>query len=120
VRQIKRGEGWRLGWDPEADCFCGLVGGKNWAIELTEPELEDFCRLVVQLAETMAEMRQELMDAERIRCEVESDRIWLEVEGYSQAYELRMILLTGRRGEGTWDAVAVPELVQAIQTFRVF
>ncbi len=120
TRQIKSGAGWRLGWDENAIEFCGLVGDDHWSIELTEAEFSDFCRLVLQLADTMNQMSQELMAEERICCEVESDRLWLEAEGYPQAYTLHFILLTGRRGEGTWTATAVTELVQAVQMLQVF
>jgi len=119
-RYVKSGSGWRLGWDPNAAEFKGLVGGDNWAIELTEAELTDFCRLLEQLSESMSQMASELMDEERISCEAESDLIWMEVEGYPHEYSLRLLLNTGRRGEGSWSAAAVPDLVQAIQTLKVF
>lgn len=120
VRQLKSGDGWRLGWDPSSSEFCGLVGGDHWAIELTETELNDFCRLTLQLADTMNQMSQELMDEERLCCEVETELIWLEAEGYPSAYTLHFILLTGRRGEGSWSAKVVPDLVQAVQVLKVF
>ena len=119
-RQLKSGAGWRLGWDTDAVEFCGLVGGEDWAIELTQAELDDFCRLAIQLAETMRQMQQELMSEERITCEVESDRLWLEAEGFPHAYGLHLILLTGRKAEGSWSDAVVSELIQAIQTFKVF
>ncbi len=119
MRQIKSGAGWRLGWNPEAK-FQGLVGSETWAIELTEAELEDFCRLALQLAATMQTMQAELMDQERISCEAETDLIWMEVEGSPQAYGLRLIVLTGRRAEGEWVAEAVPDLLQAVQVLKVF
>jgi hypothetical protein len=65
-------------------------------------------------------MSHELMDGERICCDVESDRLWLEAEGYPHAYELHIILRQGRRAEGTWAAEAVPGLVQASQTLHLF
>jgi hypothetical protein len=120
TRQMRSGDGWRLGWDPEASEFCGLVGGEDWAIELTAPELNDFCRLVNQLADTINQLSDELMEEERISCEVESDLLWLEAEGYPNAYGLRLILLTGRRVEGAWTADAVSGLLQAIQVLHVF
>ncbi len=119
-RLVKNGAGWRLGWHPEADDYQGLVGGDDWAIELTEAELDDFCRLLAQLAQTMSQMASELMDEEKISCEAESDLLWLEVEGYPSAYTLRFILNTGRRCEGSWLAQAVPGLVQAAQSLKVF
>lgn len=120
VRQVRSGNGWRLGWNPEASEFCGLVGSEDWAIELTASELNDFCRLANQLAETIHQLSDELMEEERFSCEVESDLLWLEAEGYPKAYCLRFILLTGRRGEGAWAVEAVPGLLQAIQVLHVF
>ncbi len=120
VRQLKSGSGWRLGWDPNATEFCGLVGTDEWAIELTEAELDDFCRLALQLSQTMQQMQSELMDEERISCEAESDLIWMEAEGFSHAYRLRLILLNGRRAEAEWSEASVPGLVQAAQMLKVF
>lgn len=120
ARMIKSGAGWRIGWDTAADRFQGLVGTDDWALELTEAELNDFCRLLEQLSETMHHMANELMDEEKITCEAESDLVWLEVEGFPHAYSLHLILLTGRRCEGQWAASAVPELIQAARSLKVF
>ena len=114
-RLIKSGSGWRIGWNPNATEFKGLVGGDDWAIELN-----DFCRLLGQLGESMSQLKSELMDEEKIACEVESNLLWMEVEGYPHAYNLHLILNTGRRGEGSWAASAVPGLVQAAQILKIF
>ena len=119
-RVIKSGTGWRLGWNPDALTFKGLVGTEDWAIELTEAELNEFCRLLNQLADTMKHLATELMEEEKIACEAESDLLWMEVEGYPQAYNLRFILNTGRGAEGQWEAPAVLELWQAIGMLKVF
>jgi len=119
-RLIRSGPGWRIGWNPEASQYKGLVGGDAWAVELTEAELNDFCRLLEQLAQTMIQIAAELMDEEKIACEAESDLLWMEAEGYPQAYSLRFILNTGRRSEGSWPKEAVPALMQAAQMLKVF
>ncbi|MBW4546200.1 MAG: DUF1818 family protein [Symplocastrum torsivum CPER-KK1] len=119
-RLVKKGAGWRLGWNPKATDYHGLVGGDDWAIELTEAELDDFCQLLGQLAQTMSQMASELMDEEKIACEVESDLLWMEAEGYPNSYMLRFILNTGRRCEGSWLPQSVPDLVQAAQSLKVF
>ncbi|MCU0536782.1 MAG: DUF1818 family protein [Hydrococcus sp. Prado102] len=120
ARIFKKGRGWRIGWNPTAEVYKGLVGGDNWAIELTEAEFNDFCRLLEQLTYTIDRMAEELMDEEKIACEAESDLVWLEVEGYSHAYSLRLILSQGRCCEGNWSPESVAELVQAVQTLKVF
>lgn len=117
---VKSGQGWRIGWNPNADVFKGLVGGDDWAIELTEAELNDFCRLVEQLAQTMNQIAGELMDEEKITCEAGSDLVWMEAKGYPYAYSFHFILHTGRRGEGGWPVEVVPQLVQTLRVFQVF
>jgi Domain of unknown function (DUF1818) len=112
---IQSGLGWRIGWHPAAGEFVGLVGGENWAFELTAAEFEDFSRLLMQLVETMQQMESELMEEERIACEAQSDLLWLEVEGYPHAYSVRIILNSGRRCEGEWPPEVVLELVQAVE-----
>ncbi|NET47722.1 MAG: DUF1818 family protein [Merismopedia sp. SIO2A8] len=119
TRQLKRGDGWRVGCFPNAELFQGLVGSDTWSLELTTTEFNDFCRLALQLSDTMAAMAAELMDEERISCEAESESIWLEVEGFPHAYTMHLILLTGRRGEGMWSDAAVPKLLQALQEIWV-
>jgi hypothetical protein len=119
-RLIKQGLGWRIGWNPDTEIYRSLVGTDDWAIELTEAEFKDFCRLFEQLALSMQQMSSELMDQERIACEAESHLMWLEVEGFSNAYSLRLLLLTGRRCEGYWPETVTKELLQAVQTFSVF
>lgn len=117
---MKEGAGWRIGWDDTASCYKGLLGGATWALELTADEFQDFCRLARQLADTLRAMAPELMAEERITCEAESDGIWLEVEGFPEAYTLRFILTTGRQGEGQWDAAATREVIMALGQLTLF
>ena len=109
-----------MGWDPDAQMFQGLVGGAEWAVELTAPEFADFCRLSQQLVEAIHQIRDELMEEEAIACEASSELIWMEVRGDADTYGLSFIVLSGRRAEGAWDAAATAELMQAVQTLRVF
>ncbi len=46
---LKYGSGWRLGWNTTATVYKGLIGGDDWAIELTEAEWQDLRRLLSQL-----------------------------------------------------------------------
>jgi Domain of unknown function (DUF1818) len=119
-RLAKQGLGWRLGWNPEAVDYQGLVGGDDWAIELTGEELEDFCRLLAQLAQTISQMASELMDEEQIACEAQTDLMWMQVEGFPSAYSLHFILNTGRGAEGSWNAQSVTGLLPAAASLKVF
>lgn len=110
---LKYGSGWRLGWNPTAAVYKGLIGGDDWAIELTEAEWQDLRRLLSQLTATMAAMATELMDEESIACEAESELLWLEATGFPDNYSLRLILYQGRGCEGNWSATALRELLAA-------
>lgn len=83
-------------------------------MELTAEEFEDFRRLAEELVATLKVMADHLMAEEQLTCEVESEHIWLEVEGHPQAYGLRFILQAGRRGEGGWPAPAAGQVIDAI------
>ena len=119
-RIFKQGQGWRLGFDPQGSTHPFLIGAEDWAVELTQAEFEDFRRLTQELRQTVVAIAPELMAEERISCELESDRLWLEIEGYAQAYELRFILHQGRRAEGRWAASVLPEFFVALDQFHHF
>jgi hypothetical protein len=117
---LKTGKGWRLGWNPEATKYKGLVGADDWAFELTEAELLDFCRLLVELDQTMKQMGEYLMEGEKITCDSESDLLWLSAEGFPHSYSLRLLVHHERCVEGNWDSSVVNELVKAVQSLMVF
>ena len=119
TRVLKKGAGWRIGWNPDPTCtFAGLVGTDDWAVELTAAEFKDFCRLLVQLSDTVESIASELMDEERISIEAESELVWLELEGFPTNYDLRMLLLTNRNVEANWKAITTKELVNLAQIFH--
>jgi hypothetical protein len=115
-RLIKSGDGWRIGWHPHGTKYQGLVGTEDWAIELTTAELNDFCRLLAQLIATMSQMSTELMESEKISCQAETELVWLEVEGYSDRYCLRLILNCDRRCEGYWAEDIAPHILQGFNS----
>jgi hypothetical protein len=111
---FESGDRWRLGYNPSAQIFCGLVGGAGWAIELTQAELSDFLRLSLQLADTMTQMADELADQEKLTCSLESELILVETAGFADRYSLYLQLQTARKAECTWSELDVPELLGAI------
>jgi hypothetical protein len=119
-RILKSGKGWRIGWNPSAAEYQGLVGTDDWAVELTKAEFQDFCRLFAQLTNTIKQISGELMDEEKISLEAESNLIWMEIDGDAQCYGLRLILNCGRGVEAAWEAASVPGLWQAVNTLQVF
>jgi len=117
---IKQGKGWRIGWKPNPCTYQGLLGGEDWAMELTSAEMADFCRLLPEINQAVIDISEHLMDEEKIVCEMESELLWLGAEGYPQNYSLRVILSQGRCCEGTWSVEVLPELLKAIQSFHLF
>jgi hypothetical protein len=117
-RTFCSGPGWRLGYSSTATLYPALVGTDDWAIELSSAELADFCRLLYQLADNMQQMQSELMSEEKIDCEVETELLWMQVSGFPSSYSLRLLLHSGRKVEGNWPAVVLPEMIAA--TKRIF
>ena len=120
MKRLKTGSNWRVGWNEEANPFKGLVGGDDWACELTADEFDDFFRLLMDLSSAMDSMTAELMDEEAIAIDKETDLLWMQADGFPKQYEVSFIVLTGRRTEGHWDKNAAQELIQAIQTIKLF
>lgn len=116
---LKAGAGWRIGWNP-AGKYQGLVGGDDWAFELTAEELADFCRLLGQLVANVRSIEAELMDEEGIACEAESDLVWMQLAGICGEYSLRLIVNTERSCEGNWTTDAVAELITAVDSLKFF
>jgi hypothetical protein len=85
-------------------------------MELTAEEFQDFRRLAEELVATLKAMADHLMAEEQLTCELESQQVWLEVEGYPHAYGLRFILQGGRRGEGRWPVPVADQVMAAIAT----
>ncbi|MEM6251522.1 MAG: DUF1818 family protein [Cyanobacteria bacterium P01_D01_bin.156] len=116
----KEGSGWRLGWDAKRPTFKALVGGKDWALELTQDEFEAFRSLAKQLSNTMDSMANDLMPDEKITLEQENQYLWIETDGFHHSYSVRFILLTGRGGEGAWPAAVVPDLLNGLDQIALF
>lgn len=112
---LKRDHGWRVGWRPQAPVYPALVGGDDWAVELTATEFAELRRLLGQLTEAITAIAPELMPEEQIDCEVEGEWLWLGAEGLPAAYGVRLILNQGRGAEGYWPPGAIAGLVAALQ-----
>lgn len=114
----RSGTGWRLGY--RSSPGKGLVGADRWAVELSLPELEDFCRLSLRLASTMSAMAETLVDQEKVECDLSSELIYLRAEGFPQSWALYFQLLLDRRAEGMWQESAIAGLMGAIVELRLY
>ncbi len=113
-RSLLQGPGWRVGWNPKAEVYQGLVGDDHWALELTGVELADLRRLAAQLVSSLQAIAPELMAEESIELEAESEHIWVALEGFASSYGLRFIVLGDRGSEGGWSETATPGFLQAL------
>jgi hypothetical protein len=113
-RSLLQGPGWRLGWNPEAEVYQALVGDDHWAVELSSNEFADLRRLSDQLVSNLQAIADELMDEETIELEAESEHIWVALEGLTDRYSLRFILLGDRGSEGGWNETATAGFLQAM------
>ncbi len=118
-RRLLSGLGWRIGWLPNAQAFPGLVGGEDWAIELTAQELEDFSKLSWQLVDIMQQMQSELSEQEKLTCTATTELVELEATGYPNRFSLHLQLQTGRRCEGMWNDTATFDLLAAIEQLSI-
>lgn len=121
--QVQEGEGWRLEHDPDRQPFSVLIGGRDWAAELTAAELEALRLGVATLVGQQAAMVAELMAEEALTLEYEqalpsqASDLWLALEGDRQQWCLRFVLRAspGQRSlEGGWPASASAALAAAL------
>jgi hypothetical protein len=119
--EIQAGEGWRLRLDPQRQPFAVLIGGGDWAAELTAAEAAWLQAGVRTLVEQLAALTPQLMPEETIELEHTRQGLWLQLSGWPQRWSLRFVLEpypslagAGRGFEGGWDAAASPALAAAL------
>lgn len=116
----REGPGWRLAVDPERVHYPVLIGGDQWAFELTRNEWREFVSLIASLVEQHAELVGQLMAEETIRLELERLPWWGCLEGQRDRWELQVLLqgeALGERGvEGHWSAPAAQAMAAAVRT----
>lgn len=124
--EISQGEGWRLVIDPARQPFLALIGGQDWAAELSRVELSTLWTGIRRLRRQHAELVDQLMDEEGLELELElplsdsasSGTLWLGLEGDRRDWSLRFILTPGlgvRAFEGAWSAAASGPLAAALE-----
>ena len=88
----QEGLGWRIIRDLSRDNFSTLIGGENWAIELTDFEWEELVKVVSDLSNQYLEIKYQLMGDEDITLELERNP-WLAIlKGDQFGWELKLIL----------------------------
>jgi hypothetical protein len=118
----REGEGWRLAWDGQRHPFAMLIGGENWASELTAAEGQALFRAMEALRDQHSALVGSLMEEETICLEFQTcteergGELWVALEGDRQDWMLRFVLQPGpgQRGlEGGWSRHAAAGFLQA-------
>ncbi len=86
------GLGWRLARDPSRKNYTVLIGGLDWASELTEQEWQSLMPLLNDLISQYEKVKNQLMPKENISLEIERMPWWACIEGTRNAWTLKLIL----------------------------
>jgi hypothetical protein len=123
---MQSGLGRRLAVDPSRQPIAVLVGGADWAAELSAVEAVALQRGVATLVRQHNEIGAQLMAEEAICLELAMDldpgELWLELEGDREQWQLRFILTPtlGQRGvEGGWSVDASAAMAAAMEVVLV-
>ncbi len=115
----KEGPGWRLIRDPSRGDFSSLIGGENWAIELTDSEWDSFVQVLFDLHQQYLDVKDQLMGDEDITLEMERYP-WLAIlKGDRYGLSLKFILSQReplyRGAEVFWPKDVTKLLINAIE-----
>ncbi len=114
------GQGWRLAKDPSRKPFSVLIGGENWAFELTEAEGFSLASLVSELMGQHHALINHLMDEESICLEKENGSWWGCLEGDKNSWSLQVIFSgvgnTSRGVEFGWPSPSAEAVAKAMRT----
>ena len=123
---IRSGEGWRLRVDPQRQPFSVLIGGRDWAAELTAPEAGRLRAAVAVLVRQLAATAPLLMPDETLDLEHASEGLWMQLSGTPEQWALRFLIddtacgAERSRGlEGAWDCAASPALAAALEAVQL-
>ena len=116
----QEGPGWRLAWDPNRKSFPVLLGGDDWAFELSDEEWRSFVKLVLDLVQEHDQIKSQLMEQESISLELERDFWWACLAGDKDNWSLQVLLQeqqANKRGvEAFWPASSTKDLLLSMRT----
>lgn len=128
--QVSEGDGWRLQLDPGRRPFIALIGGQDWAIELSQGELGCLRRGVRTLLGQRLELQDLLMPEEQLDLELDlslpgrdgdglaAGSLFVALSGTAGHWALRFVLTPARgerAAEGAWSATASAALAAALE-----
>lgn len=116
----QEGPGWRLVRDPDRTPFSVLVGGLDWAFELTDEEWTSLADVLTSLVDQHRALADQLMEEESIELELDRAPWWGCLDGTREAWSLTVVLSApmGRSVEGCWRPPAAQAMAAAMRTLR--
>lgn len=136
---IQEGMGWRLVHDPQRQPYSALIGGADWAVELSPIELITLRSGVITLQEQYRQILPCLMPEEDITLELDlplperpginagepsantangGGQLFIALQGDPQSWALRFVLTPAdgaRAVEGGWSLQASAALAAALE-----
>ncbi len=116
----KEGPGWRLAKDLSKKNFSFLIGGSNWAVELSEKEWNSLLPIVADLVDQHKQLEDQLMPEESISLEMERGSWWACIDGNKDNWTLKLILMGNgidQRGlEMFWPVPIAQVVVSTLRT----
>ncbi len=113
------GKGWRLELDESKNDFPVLIGGENWAVELSKTEWSSLESVVSNLIDQYEYLRNSLMKEEKIFIEIDIDPWWASIDGTKEDWKLKLILsgdgCHGRAVELCWPEPAAQAIVSVMR-----
>mgnify|MGYP001300669869 CR=1 FL=1 len=115
----QEGIGWRIFRDELRDDFSTLIGGENWAIELTESEWKSLVQAVFDLFSQYYDVKDQLMGDEDITLELARNP-WLAIlKGDQFGWSLKLILASNseftRGAEVSWPRNVTESVLNAMR-----
>jgi len=115
----QEGPGWRLAKDSSKKIFPYLIGGENWAVELSEKEWNVLVTIIFDLIDQHDKLRDQLMPEEMISLEIERPPCWAMLDGKKDLWNLKVILngngFTTRSVEFFWPTPCSQLFASAIR-----
>ena len=82
---------WKLLKDIKKNKFCFLIRVDNWSIELQKSEFDSLYFLLLRINEQLLGIKNQLMDEECIKLEIEQLPWYIELEGKKNDWSLRFV-----------------------------
>jgi len=117
----EEGKTWRIINDKENQQYPFVIGGPNWAIEISQNNWKDLYYLVQNLSKEYKCIEKNLMDDESILIELTRKTWWGCIKGFKNNWILK-IVFSGDTGEKsdrgfeiTWDKKGSQEFCNAMR-----